>query len=360
MTRSGALADMCGTFSYFTHYVPYVNYCGNTNMGLLEGTYLAMRNELILGEEYCKMKNLTSPYKMRRGSNIRLYLPSTIAYGEAGTSTEGGYEGQYSLDASRPFVLDIEVLGAIKNPSEKELSMVQSFIGWDGNWEKATKPESEKTEEDDDLTLKGLYYSVSFNPQTDLVNDYRYIQPHLEGTNNHYEDDKMYKKNTMSEINKKINDILIERFGTGLSKEERTEERLVTKEGRANVWYILRFLDGFVVDSNIAEIRKLVFNETDPVSIHVVVKADRPQLVLVGYSVHVEMKDRKRRAFILVYNGKGRRFYASRGRNCRGKAAYEGGLAHSEIAVKRNEARRGRRGQKRERKATPYILRRFG
>ena len=256
MTRSGALADMCGTFSYFTHYVPYVNYCGNTNMGLLEGTYLAMRNELKVGDK---------TYKMRRGSNIRLYLPSTIAYGEAGTSTEGGYEGQYSLDASRPFVLDIEVLGAIKNPSEKELSMVQSFIGWDGNWKKATKPESEKTEEDDDLTLKGLYYSVSFNPQTDLVNDYRYIQPHLEGTNNPYEDDKMYKKNTMSEINKKINDILIERFGTGLSKEERTEERLVTKEGRANVWYILRFLDGFVVDSNIAEIRKLVFNETDPV-----------------------------------------------------------------------------------------------
>ena len=51
MTRSGELASMCGTFSYSTHYVPFVNYCGENNMGLLEGTYLAMRHELKLGED---------------------------------------------------------------------------------------------------------------------------------------------------------------------------------------------------------------------------------------------------------------------------------------------------------------------
>ena len=36
MTRSGELADMCGTFSYSTHYAPFVNYCGENNMGLLD------------------------------------------------------------------------------------------------------------------------------------------------------------------------------------------------------------------------------------------------------------------------------------------------------------------------------------
>lgn len=265
MTRSGALAEMCGTFSYFTHYVPFVNYCGNNNMGLLEGTYLAMRNALVLGEEYCKMKNLTSPYKMRRGSNIRLYLPSTIAYGESGTSTEGGYEGQYSLDASRPFVLDIEVLGAIKNPSDKELDMIKSYVGWDDYWTQATKDESEKVDEDDDLKLKGLYYSHKYNPVTDNVYSYRYVQSHLKGLNNPYTDNKLYKAGGMPDLNKKINEILLERFGEGLQASERNDKNLVTKNGRANVWYILRFLDGFVVDSNIAEVRKLVFNETDPV-----------------------------------------------------------------------------------------------
>ena len=265
MTRSGVLADMCGTFSYFTHYIPFVNYCGSNNMGLLEGTYLAMRNELVLGDKYCEDMGLTSPYYMRRGSKIRLYLPSSIAYGEAGSSTEGGYEGQYSLDSSRPLVLDIEVLGAIKDPSKKELDMVYDYVKYRVEWIQAEKHESEKTDEDDDLKLKGLYYSTSFDPETDNVTNYRYIQPHLKGYNNPYEDNKKYLKHTMSEMNQKINDILLKRFGKGLSKDERTEELLVTKNGRANVWYVLRFLDGFVVDSNIAEIRTLVFNETDPV-----------------------------------------------------------------------------------------------
>ena len=273
MTRSGTLADICGTFSHFTHYVPYINYCGNVNMGLLEGTYLAMRNALVLGEEYCNTNNLVSPYKMRKGSHIRLYLPSSIAYGESGSATEGGYEGQYSLDASRPFVLDIEVLGAIKNPSDKELEMVEEYANDRDEegfkiWIQAEKGEEEKSGEDDDLKLKGLYYAFDYNPKSDNIHDYKYMQPHLSGTDNPYTDTKKYAD--MAKINMEINQILLERFGEGI---ELTDEHLkndkygtlVGEDGRANVWYVLRFLDGFVVDTNIAEVRKLVFGETDPV-----------------------------------------------------------------------------------------------
>ena len=200
MTRDGKLADMCGTFSYSTHYVPFVNYCGENNMGLLEGTYLSMRHELKIGD---------TTYKMHRGSKVRLYLPSSIAYGENGSQTEGGYEGQYSLDASRPLILDIELLSAIKNPSELELSMVKSYIGWEDPWIQATKPESEKTDENDDLTLKGLYYSYAYNPATDNTYNYRYMQPHLKGTNNPYVDNKKYSYGNMPFINQQINDILL-------------------------------------------------------------------------------------------------------------------------------------------------------
>ncbi len=264
MTRSGELANMCGTFSYFTHYVPYINYCGNNNMGLLEGTYLSMRNELTLSDDYCSSNNIEKPYKMRRGSKVRLYLPSTIAYGESGSSTQGGYEGQYVLDASRPLVLDVEVLGAIKNPSEKELEMVSDYIKHTDHWKQAEKPEDEKKDEDKDLKLKGLYYSHNFNPQSDNIDDYRYIQPHLEGSYNPYTDNKKYAMGNMTEINRKINEILLNRFGTGLEESKRNDTTLVTEEGQANIWYVLRFLDGFVVDTNIAEIRTLVFDEKEP------------------------------------------------------------------------------------------------
>ena len=255
MTRNGDLADMCGTFSYSTHYVPFMNYCGEENMGLLEGTYLAMRHELKIGDD---------TYKMRRGSKVRLYLPSSIAYGESGSQTEGGYEGQYSLDSSKPLILDVEVLSAIKNPSELELDMVKRYIGWETPWIQATKPESEKTDENDDLTLKGLYYNHSYNPVTDNTYNYRYMQPHLEGLNNPYVDNKKYSYGNMPFINQQINDILLKRFGKGLEASQRSEKNLVTKDGRADVWYVVRFLDGFVVDTNIAEIRELIFDEKAP------------------------------------------------------------------------------------------------
>lgn len=259
MTRSHEMAELCGTFSNSTHYVPYINYGGSNNMGLLEGSYLAMRNELKIGNE---------TYKMRKGSKVRLYLPSSIAYGEAGSSAEGGYEGQYSLDASRPLILDIEVRETIKNPSDLELEMVRSYVGYDENWKQATKPESEKVDEKDDLKLKGLHYNLHYNPATDDVHSYKYMQPDrmsiAEKLNQPYTDSKTYAPGRMAELNKQINDILLKRFGKGLSASEQSEKSLITKNGRARVWYVLRFLDGFVVDTNIAEIRTLIYNESTP------------------------------------------------------------------------------------------------
>lgn len=251
-TRSGNLADLCGTFSYFTHYVPYINYCGNLNLGLLEGSYLSMRNELKLGDD---------TYRMRVGSKVRLYLPSSVAYGGSGSSAQGGYEGQYSLDASRPLILDIEVLKAIKNPSERELEMIRSFMYYEKKWVQAMKQESEKSDEDDDLKLKGLYYTFDYNPTKDNLHK-NYIRPEVDGITNQYVDTKKYAD--MEYLNDTINKILLKRFGKGLSKDEMGEKTEVTQGGRANVWYVLRFLDGFVADTNIAEIRSLVFDEKDP------------------------------------------------------------------------------------------------
>lgn len=268
LTRKEKEAELCGTFSYSTHYVPFFNYCGNTNVGLLEGTYLAMRHELTLSDEYCAKYNIKKPYYMRRGSKIRIYLPSSIAYGESGSTTQGGYEGQYTLSASRPLVLDIEVLGAIKNPSKREEEMVRIYTGYGNNpaWVLATKPESERVDANDDLNLKGLYYNLDYNPANDNIHAYMYLQHHddTNNTQNPYVDDRKYALGNMSKINDTINKILLKRFGKGLDKSKQSEKTQVTRNGRAHVWYVLRFMDGFVVDTNIAEIRKLMFDESEP------------------------------------------------------------------------------------------------
>ena len=276
LTRDGSLADLCGTFSYSTHYVPFFNYAGSNNQGLLEGTYLAMRHEITLGEEYRAKLGKSEPFYLRRGSKVRLYLPSSIAYGESGSSAEGGYEGQYSLDANRSMIMEIEVKSVIKNPSEKELDMVDAYIEGAAGWvqaEKAKREDEDDTAEDnttsdsenegtttdktDDDTLKGLYYRLGFNPKTSDMASYRYVAPEKVGINNPYRDTKKYAN--IDDINRRINEILLERFGEGTT--DLTDKTKVNIDNTINVWYVLRFMDGYVLDTNIKEVRELVFDD---------------------------------------------------------------------------------------------------
>ncbi|MDE5707866.1 MAG: hypothetical protein K2I32_00195, partial [Alistipes sp.] len=58
LTRRAPEARLAGTFTKKTHYVPFYRFCGTENTGLLEGTYLAMREVQTLGESYFeKYKN---------------------------------------------------------------------------------------------------------------------------------------------------------------------------------------------------------------------------------------------------------------------------------------------------------------
>lgn len=261
LTRTPLLAEMNGTFSYNTHYVPYVNYCGNVNLGLLEGSYLSMRNTLTLGADYLAKKwpDRTGDFKMRRGSKVRLYMPSTIAYGETGSSAQGGYEGEYSLDANTPMIMDIEVKRAVKNPSDLELEMVERYVANISDWRKVqTDDEVEEGEEPKYHT--GLYLNHYYNPRTANLDACRYYMPHIDvGMNNCYKDSKKYLD--MRSVEEKIKEVFLKRFPNAISPSEMTEDRLVTKENTAKVWYVCRFLDGFILDTNIDELREYCFDD---------------------------------------------------------------------------------------------------
>lgn len=260
LTRTPELAEMNGTFSYNTHYTPYLNYCGDVNLGLLEGTYLATRNDLTLSDEYLAeyWPDKGDTFRMRRGSKVRLYMTSTIAYGEEGSSVQGGYEGQYSLSPNIPTIMDIDVKRTIKNPSDLELDMVATFVNGFSDWRQV--PEKEEYGEDEEVTyLKGLYYNLNYNPRTAVSMPHRYQQSHLSGVNNPYRDTKKYAD--MDAVERKISEIFLERFGEAMPTSDMTDENLVTKENSANVWYVVRFLDGFIVDTNIDELREYIYND---------------------------------------------------------------------------------------------------
>lgn len=53
--------------------------------------------------------------QMKEGDSSRVYMPSRLAYSGTGTSTSNGYEGNVQLGAGRPAVFDMKLRKVIKN-----------------------------------------------------------------------------------------------------------------------------------------------------------------------------------------------------------------------------------------------------
>ena len=260
LTRDSLYALQQGTFTPYTHYVPFFRYCGEVNQSIVEGSYLAMRNPLTLGEEYAREHGYPTTVEMRLGTEVMLYMPSTVVGSLVGT---GGYEGQYSLDANRPLMARMKVTGMVKNPLEAEGEKVDAFArdnggllppvgvgasdrmarhgaGRDGDglgdagyaWQSVAD------------TIPQLYVYRTYFPSTRTDSLFRYADPYFTD------------EAKPQEIDRRINEALLERFGAGTLMGNAVE-----LEGRAKIWYICRFLDGFVVDTNIDEVKKIVYGE---------------------------------------------------------------------------------------------------
>ncbi len=290
MTRSEIIARMQGSFSKSTHYVPYLRFMGEKNVSLLEGSYLAMKNVLTLGADYAASKGLSTEFAVRYGTKLRLYLPSSVVGGKAGVSETGGYEGQYELDGNKPMIMDIKLVNRVNNPLAYEGEMVEGFGEGNGGvvpvkskddkTEKAVLrslqrslaqhqstgdegPESRVWRHAQD-TIPGIIVNQSYVPnastpfnyafrfaknKTDLQVEYAYNKP--------YTDTDLYKNGPV-DIDKLIDEALIERFGEGNSKGE-----VIGKDGNAKIWYIGRFLDGFIFDTNIDEVKKIIYGKVE-------------------------------------------------------------------------------------------------
>ena len=285
-TRNEIIARMQATFSDRTHYVPYSNYCGKEEFyAIVEGSYLASRNKITLGKEYvdnhsdiCKGTEMM----LRKGSKVRLYLSSTIGYGSSGSSAEGGYEGQYALEANVPMILDVEVVRVVKSPSDNELEMVEQlvkisnenseFTAWQQveNTEDEDKDDTESDPEADSSTsegnkgekkyYEGLYYSNNFKPNSDFSH-LPYASLHKEGIGNAYSDSQRFV--SMADFDKKLWDILDEKFKEKIESTSAEEAKEIGEDGSSVIWYVGRFLDGFIFDTNIDEVKELAFGETD-------------------------------------------------------------------------------------------------
>lgn len=269
LSRDESDAKLSGTYTKYTHYVPYYRYCGESNTSLMEGTHLAMRNKLTLSEAYFnKYKDErgfdSREVLLREGSKVVLYMPSSIV--GKGVSGDGGYEGQYSLDARRPFIVTITVRDTVKNPLESEGALVDDFCKQDGGLKIFDEKDNKRPTDPEDPkhpynmtemwvnpvdTVPQVYVNFRFDPKKVLSfpQSWRYQS-------------KYEPYNAFDATEQKIAEALVKRFHP--DKEYGGVKSLgdsVKLDGTAKIWYIGRFLDGFIFDTNIDEVKRIVYGE---------------------------------------------------------------------------------------------------
>ena len=283
MTRNSELARMQNVYTDHTHYVPYYLYCGESKANSLpEGIYLSMRNQLKIGDR---------DISVRYGTKLRLYMPSSLVSDTGnGMTGDGGYQGQYSLDRGRPMIAEVRVWGHVGNPLAYEDQWVRSFAQANGglapepedkesaaaasalrrSFKRDTRGEGEgATTVYDNLwypavdSIAGLYINYMYTPKTQLNFDCLRADTLIYEGQTAYAKGKIFGTKSLAQINKEIDDALLKRFGEGIDPAEADSLGAVQT---ANIWYVTRLLDGFVVDTNITEVQKIVYaNDYDDI-----------------------------------------------------------------------------------------------
>ncbi len=264
LTRDELTARQIGSFTKYTHYVPFYRYCGDESANLLDGMHRALRNTLTLDADYAADRGLETELTLGLGAEVILYMPSSIVGG--GLAGSGGYEGQdsYTLSESRPLVVRMKVVDLVKNPLEAEGDEVDAFAEQNGTLKPVEKSEPEtsavrgaeepqyndgyawRTAND---TIPQLYIHHTWKPTTDRTKLLNYRNTYRSS---------VAPYNDLAALDLQINEALLKRFGEGT-----LEGDSVKIKGTAKVWYIGRFLDGFIFDTNIDEVKKLIYGKVE-------------------------------------------------------------------------------------------------
>ncbi len=266
-TRDDVVAWQQGNFTLNTRYVPMFRLCGAYDTDVKEATYYAMRNPLKIGDR---------KVLLYLGSEVVVYMPSSII--GSSSSADGGYQGQFTLSTYHPMIAHLKIVEVMDNPVAVEGDNVDLFAEQNGGvsitYEESD--EDETTPELDDVDKEAILVAKEKDPKawtnvSDTIPQLyvnRRFTPDYSGATFVYQNpyssevpESPYTK-SLSEIDQRIKEALLKRFSDFKVEDNLAGER-VGYESSAKVWYIGRFLDGFIFDTNIDEVRQIVYDDYD-------------------------------------------------------------------------------------------------
>lgn len=266
VTRNELLAYQQGVFDELVRYVPLYQdlfYDEEKYSDTYSYDYLP---------ECIKVAFNNEELNLRKGSKLTMYIPSELIDGAATGST--GYAGQYSLSYYQPLKAEIEIVEVVSDPMSEEISDIETFTSMNGglliNYREA---DSDEDIDDDDWeeynilqelipenwsnsvdTVANLYLYRRYDPSISL----NYIEPYTSQV-----PDCIYTKYNMKQIDSLIYLAIVEEE----IEESEMDGDFVEYGDNANIWYIGRFLDGFIFDTNINEVMELITGEESYLSV---------------------------------------------------------------------------------------------
>lgn len=263
LTRLAAEARQLNTFSRYTYYVPYLHRCDKPSAAVPEGIRHSIRNPLTL-------EGGAKRLRLRSGSRVRLYLPSHLV-GQNGLQGSNGYEGQFSLQAGRPAIATLEIVGATNEPRITEERELDAFCRNNGGLEifdKTNNPQPKDTKDPRHPynpasarwvsacdTVPHVYVNHRYDPtkfaKPNSSELFQYIEPY----------DMGFAPYDDPALERKIADALVRRFHDSKPYTDVVDSDAdsVKIDGTAKIWYVGRFIDGFVFDTNIDEVKELLY-----------------------------------------------------------------------------------------------------
>ena len=106
-------------------------------------------------------------------------------------------------------------------------------------------------------SIAGLYINYMYSPKKSLNFDCLRSDTLIYAGQTAYTKGKIFGTKSLAQINQEIDAALLKRFGEGIDPAEADSLGSVQT---AKVWYVTRLLDGFVVDTNITEVQKIVYS----------------------------------------------------------------------------------------------------